>query len=215
MYEKNIINKPDLILKYHFSTSFVQNGEFIQVITDSVLIDKKKIIYDNNGNPTTIYKFINNPSANYLTFDKSLIYDSRGNIIEILDYTGSYTSILWSYANRLPAIIIKNASYSTVASKLQTSFLEAFKWKIVPSLDDYETILMVLNSDNDLLQSNSQITCYKYGGFGKITEVIDPRGVRVNYEYDNFFRLNRISDHNDKTIESYEYKYVTGSTPIF
>lgn len=215
MYEKNIISKPDLILKYQILNTINLEEKGQLVPSDSELIGKTKIIYDDKGNPTTLYKFINNPSVDYLTFDKSFLYDPKGNIIEILDHTGSFTSILWSYANRLPAIIIKNASYSTVASKLQASFLEAFKWKIVPSLDDYETILMVLNSDNELLQSNSQITSYKYGGFGKITEVIDPRGVRVNYEYDNFFRLNRIGDHNDKTIESYEYKYVTGGTPIF
>ena len=54
---------------------------------------------------------------------------------------------------------------------------------------------------------NAQVTTYMYTPLFGVRTMIDPRGIKTTFIYNDFGRLKAIRDENDKKIQEYEYHY--------
>jgi hypothetical protein len=128
-------------------------------------------------------------------------YDIKGNILQYTGLDGISVSYLWSYGYQYPVAEIKNATYSQVQSALSALGLATSTLATSTSPD--------MTKVNNLRTSlpNAQITTYTYKPLVGIETIIDPRGVKVTYQYDNFNRLQKIVDDKGKTIQNYDYHY--------
>jgi YD repeat-containing protein len=144
-------------------------------------------------------------AANYSLLQPEIYYkyNTQGNVIESKPAGSNVaTTYLWGYNYQYPIAEIKNATYSDVLNKIQEGYLNSIAARNHVSYSDSISI----NNLRTLLP-NAQITTYMYKPLIGIETIIDPRGVKITYEYDAFGRLLRIKDENNKTIETYDYHY--------
>jgi YD repeat-containing protein len=112
------------------------------------------------------------------------------------------TVYLWGYNRQYPVAKIENATLSDVTAKISTGIQNSIADKNEPSASDWNTL-------NNLRTNlpNAFVTTYTYKLLVGVTSIIDPRGVKTTYEYDDFGRLKTIKDHYGYVVESYEYHY--------
>lgn len=127
-------------------------------------------------------------------------YDLKGNIIEIRNKSGIYTSYLWGYNNQFPIAKIENASYNEVRSALAID-----PNKLGEQTNPDMFIINQLRSHSIL--KKAQITTYTYDPLRGITSVTNADGKILNYAYDTMGRLLLIKDNSGKIISQYEYNY--------
>ena len=63
-----------------------------------------------------------------------------------------------------------------------------------------------------IFPSDSDVASATYNVLGLMSSRTDARGVTESYVYDNLRRLVRIRNNDEKTVEHYTYKYVSGSS---
>lgn len=122
---------------------------------------------------------------------KDLIFDARGNLIEVREYLGGQaysTYYQYSPLGNLTRITdaagnIKNLTYDLLERKLHEEDLH-------------------LPADNTF-----GVWDYIYDNNSNLTQATDPRGEIVNYSYDS---LDRLSKETHQNVEKIKYFYDTG-----
>uniref|UniRef100_UPI00260A60DF RHS repeat domain-containing protein n=1 Tax=uncultured Aquimarina sp. TaxID=575652 RepID=UPI00260A60DF len=54
----------------------------------------------------------------------------------------------------------------------------------------------------------AHITSYTYNLLGKPTEIEDPRGLKIQYIYDKFYRLTKVKDQSGNILSENQYNYI-------
>jgi YD repeat-containing protein len=129
-------------------------------------------------------------------------YDGEGMVRQVEKDNADKEVYLWGYNHQYPIAKIENATYADVTGIISETILNVISAKNEPATSDWNTV-------NGLRTSlpNALITTYKYKPLSGMTEKIDPRGIVTTYEYDDFQRLKTVKDHNNSTVEEYEYHY--------
>ncbi|GHV59836.1 hypothetical protein FACS1894182_14500 [Bacteroidia bacterium] len=204
LYAKHMTGVPIGINEYKETSQLVANPSYDQLLLNTLLIGKAKWEYDNNGNPTAWYDFINNPANDYLLLKESYTYGNQGKIRQITHKDGTSTVYLWGYNYQYPIAEIKNATFDQVKTILGQTLIDRVASATIPSTED-STAIGNLRTNTNL--SNVYVTTYSYQFLRGIQTVTNPRGLKNTYNYDTFGRLLNIKDENDKTVESYDYHY--------
>lgn len=110
-------------------------------------------------------------------------------------------SILWSYNNSLPVAIIENATYLDVTNALGTSTVEDINLSRTPDYNDLEAHFQTLRN----ALPNAMISTYSYDVLHGDTSSSDPTGLTLFKQYDEFGRLQKIIDHDNKTLQEFDY----------
>ena len=105
---------------------------------------------------------------------------------------------MWGYNNQYLIAVLKNASYSQIATVLS---IDPQKIASEPSPD-----MSVIDGLRAKLP-NSLIATYTYSPLIGMTSSTDPRGITTFYEYDGFGRLKSAKDKDGKIIQNFSYHY--------
>ncbi len=129
-----------------------------------------------------------------------LSYDNYGNPTEVKKSDGASISYLWGYNGEYVLAKIENATQSEVtATGVNQSILTN------PSSTDAQRTTELNKVRNGL--SNAMVTTYEFKPLVGVTKITDPRGEELNYDYDNFNRLEAILDDDLNLLEEYKYNY--------
>lgn len=211
LYIKNIVGFPVFVKNVIVEESTIPKGPigggFLNELnSQEKIINYQKWDYDDLGNKTAYYDFIDDSVQNYLKLKNQYTYNQHNNIIEITQRGNLVRSYLWSYKNEFPIVeIISAASYSTIKEILGEYNISNFANKMNPSIDEIKAFLAPLS--NNINTQDAMITIYTYKPLVGMTSTTDPRGVTTSYEYDGFNRLQFIKDKDGKMIQTYDYRY--------
>jgi YD repeat-containing protein len=192
MLAANVINTP--ILK---RTSIISSGSG----RSSEQLSKVSTIYNefesNQFLPVTVstQKSVTDPMEPRLTYHD---YDEYGNVLDVSKQDGTHVSYIYGYNKTLPIAKIEGRTYADVITALGIS-------------SPNETHMTNINNLRNTFSVTDpfMITTYEYEiGIG-IKKVTDPRGRTMTYYYDDFNRLEYVTDHDGNMLSKNEYKYAT------
>ena len=128
-------------------------------------------------------------------------YTSTGKVLEAQKENGSIICYIYDHDKKNIISMIENATFSQIASQLGLTINELEN--IAPI--GYSPLAAIEGLRTTL--TNAMVTTYTYNSNDQITSITDPKGDKVNYQYDIFQRLIRIIDKNGSTLSENEYHY--------
>jgi hypothetical protein len=136
--------------------------------------------------------------------DKVTQRDSKGRIIEYLRKDGIYVARIYGYTsdNYLVAEIV-NSTYVNAIYVLQNNLNTPFS-EVAFSID---TSIRTLMNELRAALPNTQIVSYTYKEMVGVNSVTDARGRTVYYHFDDFNRLESVTDHDGKVVSKNSYHY--------
>lgn len=184
---KNLIATPVLIEEY-------RNAEKLSA---------EKLVYKNWGNNLIATELIqSSKGTNSIenNFKYNLLDNTTGNPLEVQQENGIKVCYIWGYNKKHIIAKIENANYSSISSSTITN---------LQNLSDTGTEINLINALNALRVSlpNSMITTYTYRPLVGISTVIDSKGNKQAYHYDEFNRLQFVKDAQGNIIAEKEYNY--------
>jgi YD repeat-containing protein len=196
--------KDDQLIKAYYMEYKPFNSDTSQIYVSRVKVvnpsyDQVFTTFSNNDNTISI-------DAAY-DDEASYIYDSNGNLIEVLGADGIYKTYVWGYNNLLPIAEITNAKHQEVTAAINSPTVISF---VGPDNEPLSDELM--RDQLSILRSRlpkALVTSYTYSPLNGITSKTDAAGQTFYYEYDGFGRLLKVSDEDKNLIQQYEYHYAT------
>lgn len=146
----------------------------------------------------------------YSSFYKPRIYydtyNSRGKLLQKRE-DGTPTVYLWSYKGEYPVAVIRNATYTEVATHLHAKGITAEDLceRQLPTEND----MMALKALRTAIPK-AIVTIYTYKPLIGINSITDARGVTTYYDYDNSGRLMECyykEGTNKYILKHYNYHY--------
>ncbi|MBF4507807.1 hypothetical protein IRZ83_14115 [Flavobacterium sp. JLP] len=128
-----------------------------------------------------------------ITFDK---YDDKGNVQQYTLESGSSVTFIWGYGKTQPIAKIENATIAEVATALGVSDLSTVNESNFTAINNLRTGL-----------PNAMVTTYSYLPLVGVSTIIDPKGYKTTYTYDNFNRLEFVKDQDGKILSENQYHY--------
>ncbi|MEQ3663796.1 hypothetical protein [Olleya sp.] len=123
-------------------------------------------------------------------------YDNNGNCKQVLQPDGQSTLYFWS-SRRTVLVAIKNCNYETYQS---------VSGGLV--IDENTPVSDIISLSN--LLPNSQVYKYDYlPNTDYLNKITDARGRTIYYEYDEFYRLKFVRDHEGNILSKKDYNYIT------
>ncbi|WP_034045368.1 RHS repeat domain-containing protein [Wocania ichthyoenteri] len=134
-------------------------------------------------------------------------YDHKGNPVEVSKSNGTHIIYVWGYNEQYPIAKIENATFTGLATNIQTAINSA----VTASNNDIDTptednLRTALNNLRGLFP-NAMVSTYTYDPLIGVTSVTDPKGYTIYYEYDAFNRLKQVKDKDGHILSENEYNY--------
>ena len=136
-----------------------------------------------------------------------IAYDIYGNPLEVRKTNGMHIIYVWGYSKELPIAKIENATYTGLASNIQTAIDEA---KLASNLDVDATTENTLRDELEDLRAlfpDAMVSTYTYDPRVGVTSMTDPRGYTMFYEYDHLSRLHQVRDASGFLLSQNSYVY--------
>ncbi len=127
--------------------------------------------------------------------------DDDGTLIGVVTDTQKKRSYLWSYGHTCPVAVIEGASYAELVSWLGSEFIASLS----AAKEGVESLLVKLRGS--LSERDVMVTTFTHRPLVGILSETRPNGEKVNYVYDKFNRLCRITDSNGDILETFTYSY--------
>ncbi|WP_452597216.1 hypothetical protein [Pontimicrobium sp. MEBiC01747] len=125
-------------------------------------------------------------------------YDAAGNPRELKQTNGEPQLYLWS-ANRNPILKLINCTHTEYTNAINSSGI---------TINDNITVAQLQTLSN--LLPNAQLLKYNYLPNRDVLEsIIDARGNKITYEYDEHYRLKYVKDQDGNILSKNEYNYTT------
>lgn len=117
------------------------------------------------------------------------------NLVQVKQVNGPTTAYIWGYDKRYVIAKVENATYTQIEA------LGAFS--------SFPTTGGLTTSQKTALRgmTNVLVTTYDYDPLVGVTTITDPRGNTLTYEYDDFHRLKKVKDRDDKVLSENKYNY--------
>lgn len=136
-----------------------------------------------------------------------LDYYANGNIKEVSKSNGTHIIYVWGYNEQYPIAKIENATFTGLATNIQTAINSA----VTASNNDIDTptednLRTALNTLRDLF-SNAMVSTYTYDPLIGATSMTDPKGYTIYYHYDAFNRLEFVKDADGNIVSENKYNY--------
>jgi len=142
-------------------------------------------------------------STALVTKTKFNLYDKNSNLLENEQPNGIKTSYVWGYNNTLMVAKIENIAYADIPPALITEIKTATEGGGIE-----HNVLQKLNQlRNSPALAAAMITTYTHKPMVGLTSMTDPKGDRINYEYDSFGRSKTVKDKNGNIIVENQYNY--------
>ena len=164
--------------------------------------------YDSYGNISKTYHYNKGGHTNSSTYDyipddyeemTSYVFDD-GKPVQVQNKGGSPTSYIWGYENQYLVAKIEGIAYSAIPSGLISDIQSA------SNESNLNTALNALRA-HYVSSLSGMVTTYTYSPLVGVTSITDPKGDKIDYEYDEFGRLVSIKDAEGYYIEEYDYHY--------
>ncbi len=131
-------------------------------------------------------------------------YYDNGNLKESYITDGTHTVYIWGYNDRLPIAKIENATFTEVSAQVLTLQNKS-------DADNDRTVNegVLRSALNELRNSlpNAMVSTYTYDPLIGVTSMTDPKGYTMYYVYDEFHRLDHITDEDGHVLKKYNYNY--------
>ncbi|WP_277016744.1 hypothetical protein [Flavobacterium lindanitolerans] len=127
------------------------------------------------------------------------LYDSKCNLLEIL-YKGKYTCYIWGYNDTLPIAKIEDTQYTSIPQNL---LAEAQAKSNTGTESDL--IVALGNLRNGM--PNAMVTTCTYKPLFGVSTIMDAKGNKMSYDYDNAGRLKTVRDKDNNILSENEYHY--------
>ena len=128
-------------------------------------------------------------------------YDQYCNPLEVQQENGVSISYIWGYNHTQPVAKIENIDYNSIPLNLRAAIHSATTESAMVSA------LTALRSDSAL--ANAMVTTYTYIPLVGIKTMTDPKGYKTTYHYDNFNRLEKVTDMEGNILSENQYHYRT------
>lgn len=127
-------------------------------------------------------------------------YDSKGNVLQYTDKSGTVNAVIWGYGHLYPVAKITGTNYATVVATLTGGNVTALQ-----TLDG-EALKAELNKIRIALSGAFVIT-YTYKHLAGVTSITDPNNKTTTYLYDSFNRLVLVRDDDGNIVKRICYNY--------
>lgn len=166
------------------------------------LIKGQFMEYDIQGNITSVYRYnqgngSNNATSSYIPTNyeryNSYIINDDGKVTQIQREDGIFMTLLWDTSNNYLLAEIINATQEQLNN-----------------IDLGPVNFNLTTEQQNLLRSSlpqAHITTYTYDPLVGVTSMMDPKGYKMTYIYDNLSRLIEVRDASGKLVSENEYHY--------
>ncbi len=212
--ENTAITSDGEILKtnyyYHTENSIhsqnrISEIERVETYRNNELLSTSKINYTNDWGTNVSYlpqTIQSSKGANALeTKVRYNKYDDFSNPLEVQQENGTKISYIWGYHHTQPVAKIENIAYNSIPSNLITAIHNATTESAMLSA------LTALRNHSTL--ANAMVTTYTYLPLVGIKTITDPKGYTTTYHYDNFNRLEKVTDMENNILSENQYRYRT------
>ncbi len=126
---------------------------------------------------------------------------TNGNPLEAQQENGTLISYIWGYNHTQLVAKVENMGYDSIPSGLITAIHSA------ATESDMLTALTALRNHSAL--SGKAVTTCTYLPLVGIKTITDPKGYTTTYHYDNFNRLEKVTDMENNILSENQYRYRT------
>ncbi|PQJ78764.1 hypothetical protein [Polaribacter porphyrae] len=194
-----------------FSNNLVQKNRLSTALRitvknhDNEVLAKEDHLYKDFGNSLYALEKVNfiARDGSITESDKVTIRDSKGRIEEYVRKDGVYVTRIYGYDSAYLIAEIINASNSAVNFALQNNIQSQFNQGTFSN----DTSIKQVMSELRTALPNTQITSYTHKKLVGVMNITDPRNRTINYHYDQFNRLEKVTDHDGNIISKNEYNY--------
>lgn len=129
--------------------------------------------------------------------------DHKGNILEIQNQDGTYTSYIFGYGSRYMICKLENVPYTDLVTALADI---GSSINTISKTNNNQIILSTTESIRSALP-NGFVTAYTHKPLVGVSTIVDQRGRKTHIAYDSFNRLANIKDHDQNFVSKSEYHY--------
>ena len=225
-YLLNTTKNNELQTKYYYPTNLPNEPNVEKLIANNIVntplktevyrgaekLSEQKVQYGSfvSQNPTTqyllpqyLYFGKENNVEKRITYDN---YDDKGNLVQYTTDAGIPVTIIWGYNKTYPIAKLENTTYASIPSSTIIALQNLTN--AVNAIDPAQELL-ICNSLDALRTSlsNTMVTSYTYKPFIGISTMIDAKGNKTTYSYDEFNRLKEVKDKDGNILSENQYYY--------
>jgi YD repeat-containing protein len=188
-----------------------------QTKRNGIVISKSETKYDDTTHfyPSSQITYLPDNLSQFLTTMVYDIYDEKGNLVQYRAFPDSGSqgipvTVIWGYNKTVPIAKIEGARLSDIPASLITGIVNASNEDAdATAATEAAKEAAFLNALNTFIKdpalSNFIVTAYTYDPLVGMTTVIASGGIKENYKYDSFGRLQKVVDANGVTVKEYKY----------
>ncbi len=166
--------------------------------------------YDIRGNIKNIYLYnkgegTHSGGPGYVPqdYEQDVSYlTDLGKPTQVKGQDGVITSYIWGYNNQYPVAQIVGLSYDIIPS---ATIIQIQNLSVAIPYNE-TTLITALNGLRTSFP-NAKITTYTHSTLVGTSTITDPKGIQIDYIYDNFGRLKYVKDQEDNILGKNEYHY--------
>lgn len=184
--DKNMISSP-------YETTAKINNKVVNVSQNVWVYDNNKVYMSQNWS---------GPTLSDLRLDNEVTHvDDYGNLLEISNGKNIFSSVLNGYNNNYEVATIQNAEHQEVLNELDVSYTS------LQNLSTSALKVELLKLYSRLPESTINLSFYDENG--RIINTVDGRQQEVFIYYDEFGRIDYITDGDNNVLEKKEYNFGT------
>ncbi|MFV0247698.1 MAG: RHS repeat domain-containing protein [Tenacibaculum sp.] len=202
---KGLLEEQVIEYAYENSNTF-ENKNMLTAISKRISKINNEVVgvslaqWTNENGKLYLNKDFNGPTENDLRLTSEITrISNKGVVEETTNGKGLYAVNLSGYNYKRSVASIDNAQFSEVINNLDVTYSQ------LQNLNNSQLRVELMKLYNRL--PNSMIKLSFYDGNGNIISEIDAREEKIKYHYDNFNRLEYVTDSNNKVLKKYMYNY--------